>query len=55
MALLMVSTFRYYSFKEIDFAQRRPAGVLLLVVLAVLIVATHPQVVPVPAVLGLRC
>jgi len=43
VAVLMVSTFRYYSFKEIDLAQRRPAGVLLLVVLAVLIVATHPQ------------
>lgn len=43
VALLMVSTFRYYSFKEIDFAQRRPVGLLLLVVLGVLIVATHPQ------------
>jgi len=43
VALLMVSTFRYYSFKEIDFARRRPTGVLLLVVLGVLIVATHPQ------------
>jgi CDP-diacylglycerol--serine O-phosphatidyltransferase len=43
VAVLMVSTFRYYSFKEIDFARRRPTGVLLLVVLAVLIVATHPQ------------
>jgi CDP-diacylglycerol--serine O-phosphatidyltransferase len=43
VAILMVSTFRYYSFKEIDFARRRPTGVLLLVVIAVLIVATHPQ------------
>ncbi|HKZ07292.1 MAG TPA: CDP-diacylglycerol--serine O-phosphatidyltransferase [Methylomirabilota bacterium] len=43
VSLLMVSTFRYYSFKEIDFARRRPVGLLLLVVLAVLIVATHPQ------------
>lgn len=43
VALLMVSTFRYYSFKDFDFARRRPVGVLLLVVLAVLIVATHPQ------------
>jgi CDP-diacylglycerol---serine O-phosphatidyltransferase len=43
VAILMVSTFRYYSFKELDFARRRPTGVLLLVVLAVLIVATHPQ------------
>lgn len=43
VAILMVSTFRYYSFKEIDFARRRPTSVLLAVVLAVLIVATHPQ------------
>ena len=43
VALLMVSTFRYYSFKEIDLSQRRPVGLLLLVVLGVLIVATHPQ------------
>jgi CDP-diacylglycerol--serine O-phosphatidyltransferase len=43
VALLMVSTFRYWSFKEIDFARRRPVGLLLLVVLGVLIVATHPQ------------
>jgi CDP-diacylglycerol---serine O-phosphatidyltransferase len=43
VALLMVSTFRYYSFKDVDFAKRHPASVLLLVVLGVLIVATHPQ------------
>ena len=43
VALLMVSTFRYLSFKQVDFARRRPVGVLLVVVLAVLIVATHPQ------------
>ena len=43
VAILMVTTFRYYSFKEIDFARRRPTGLLVLVVLAVLIVATHPQ------------
>jgi phosphatidylserine synthase len=43
VGILMVTSFRYYSFKEIDFARRRPAGVLVLVVLGVLIVATHPQ------------
>jgi phosphatidylserine synthase len=37
------STFRYCSFKGIDFARGRPTWVLLLVVLAVLMVATHPQ------------
>jgi CDP-diacylglycerol--serine O-phosphatidyltransferase len=41
VALLMVSTFRYWSFKEVDFARRRPAQTLLVVVLAVMIVATN--------------
>ncbi|MBI2879909.1 MAG: CDP-diacylglycerol--serine O-phosphatidyltransferase [Candidatus Rokubacteria bacterium] len=43
LAFLMISSFRYHSFKELDFGRRRPLGVLLLVVLAVLIVASHPQ------------
>ncbi len=43
LAFLMVSNLRYYSFKELDFAKRHPVGVLLIVVLAVLIVAAHPQ------------
>jgi len=43
VALLMVSTFRYWSFKEVDFARRRPFGVIVVTVLGVLIVATHPQ------------
>jgi CDP-diacylglycerol--serine O-phosphatidyltransferase len=43
VAVLMVTTFRYYSFKEVDFARRHRTGVLLLVVLAVLVVATQPQ------------
>lgn len=43
LAFLMISTIRYYSFKELDFGRRRPLGVLLLMVLAVLIVASHPQ------------
>lgn len=40
-ALLMVSTFRYWSFKEVEFARRHPLRTLLLLVLAVMIVATH--------------
>lgn len=43
VALLMVSTFRYWSFKEVDFAKRHPFGTLVVIVLGVLIVATHPQ------------
>ncbi|MFQ5829146.1 MAG: CDP-diacylglycerol--serine O-phosphatidyltransferase [Candidatus Methylomirabilia bacterium] len=43
LALLMVSTFRYYSFKDVDFARRRPFGTIVVVVLGALIVATYPQ------------
>ena len=43
LALLMVSTVRYWSFKEIDFARRRPVETLLVVVLAVMIVATNHE------------
>ena len=46
VALLMVSTFRYWSFKEIDFARRRPAQTLLVVVLSVMIVATNHELFP---------
>jgi CDP-diacylglycerol--serine O-phosphatidyltransferase len=40
----MVSTFRYWSFKEVDFVRRRPAQTLLVVVLAIMIVATKPDI-----------
>jgi CDP-diacylglycerol--serine O-phosphatidyltransferase len=42
-ALLMVSTIRFRSFKTIDLKARRPYTVLLLVALAIVLVATHPQ------------
>ena len=43
VSLLMVSTFKYWSFKEIGWAQRHPAQTLLVVVLGVMIVATSPE------------
>lgn len=43
LALLMVSTFRYWSFKEVDVVRRRPLQTLLVVVLAIMIVATRPE------------
>jgi CDP-diacylglycerol--serine O-phosphatidyltransferase len=43
VALLMVSTFKYWSFKEIDWARERPAQTLLAVVVGVMIVATKPE------------
>lgn len=42
-ALLMVSTFKYWSFKDLGWAQRHPARTLLVVVLGVMIVATSPE------------
>jgi CDP-diacylglycerol--serine O-phosphatidyltransferase len=44
VALLMVSTFRYWSFKEFDWAKRPPVHTLLIVVLAGMIVATKHEV-----------
>jgi CDP-diacylglycerol--serine O-phosphatidyltransferase len=43
IALVMVSTFRYWSFKEIDFARRRPVQTLLVVVLGIMIIATNHE------------
>jgi CDP-diacylglycerol--serine O-phosphatidyltransferase len=43
VALLMVSTVRYWSFKELAFAQRHPLETLLVVVLGIMIIATHHQ------------
>lgn len=44
VGLLMVSTFRYWSFKDVDIARRRPFQTLLLVLLAVTIGATSHEV-----------
>ncbi len=41
--LLMVSNFRYYSFKEIDIRRRVPFVVIIAVVLALAVVSTNPQ------------
>jgi CDP-diacylglycerol---serine O-phosphatidyltransferase len=43
VSLLMVSTFKYWSFKDVGWAQRHPAQTLLVVVLGVMIVATNPE------------
>ena len=43
VSLLMVSTFKYWSFKEVGWVQRHPAQTLLVVVLGVMIVATNPE------------
>ena len=43
VALLMVSTFKYWSFKELSWARQHPGQMLLVIVLGVMIVATNPE------------
>ena len=43
--LLMVSNFRYYSFKEFDIRRRVPFVVIIAIVLALAVIATQPQLV----------
>jgi len=44
LALLMVSTLRYYSFKDIDLRGRHPYLVILLLALLFVTIGTHPQI-----------
>jgi CDP-diacylglycerol---serine O-phosphatidyltransferase len=44
VALLMVSTVKYWSFKETHFARRHPAETLLIAVLAIMIIATQHEI-----------
>lgn len=44
LAFLMISSIRYYSFKELNFEKRHAFGVLLVCALAVLIVYAHPPI-----------
>lgn len=43
--LLMVSNFRYHSFKDVDWRDRVPFIAILLTVLAFVVVATEPSLV----------
>lgn len=43
--LLMVSNFRYYSFKEIDFKGRVPFFATILVMLGISLIMTHPPII----------
>ena len=42
MGLLMVSNIRYYSFKEIDFKNRVPFVALVVAVLILVVISSHP-------------
>jgi CDP-diacylglycerol--serine O-phosphatidyltransferase len=43
LAFFMISSFRYYSFKELDFARRLPFGVLFVAALAILILFANAE------------
>ena len=43
VSLLMVSTFKYWSFKELSWARQHPGQMLLVIVLGAMIVATNPE------------
>jgi CDP-diacylglycerol--serine O-phosphatidyltransferase len=51
-ALLMVSTIRFRSFKNIDFRARRSYAVLLLVAIGLALLAAHPELVLVTLAYG---
>jgi CDP-diacylglycerol--serine O-phosphatidyltransferase len=44
LAFLMVSTLRYHSIKEIDIRRRKPFGILVAIVLALVIIVINPAV-----------
>jgi CDP-diacylglycerol---serine O-phosphatidyltransferase len=44
-ALLMVSTIRFRSFKNVDFTVRRSYPVLVVIAIGLAVLATHPQIV----------
>ncbi len=43
LSFLMVSNFRYRSFKQLTFKKRRPFNLLVMIVLAIFVVAAFPQ------------
>jgi CDP-diacylglycerol--serine O-phosphatidyltransferase len=44
-AILMISTIRFRSFKNLDLQMRRPYTVLLLIATGIMLIATHPRFV----------
>jgi len=44
LALLMVSNFRYYSFKDPELVKRQPFGFLVLAIFIIIIIVAEPQI-----------
>lgn len=45
LAVLMVTTFRFHSLKEIDFKKRKPFGILVMIMAALILIFMHPEIV----------
>ena len=45
LAFLMVSNIRYFSFKELDLAKRKPFSIFIFVVLSMIVIIMEPVVV----------
>ncbi len=45
LAFLMVSTIRYYSFKELNLARRKPFSIFIFVVLSMIVIVMEPVIV----------
>ena len=45
LAFLMVSNIRYFSFKELNLARRKPFSIFMFVVLSMIVIIMHPVVV----------
>jgi CDP-diacylglycerol--serine O-phosphatidyltransferase len=44
LALLMVSSFRYYSFKDPDLVKRQPFGFLVMAIFIIIVIVAEPQI-----------
>ena len=45
LAFLMVSSIRYFSFKELDLAKRKPFSIFMFVVLSMIVIVMEPTIV----------
>jgi len=45
LAFLMVSNIRYFSFKELDLAKRKPFSIFIFVILSMIVIIMQPVIV----------
>jgi len=55
LAFLMVSNIRYFSFKELDLAKRKPFSLFIFVVLSMIVIIMEPEIVLFGFVLSYVC